>query len=339
MLEIHHSLNPKTSTDVEWKPRRFVAVWPILISAMSHLAILVLLAFLSFSVVMASHENPHLIDTMLEDVGEESEIDLTPITPATQPTDKPVETQTNDNTSSPQNVVTQLAQKPVVTTTVSVQNSKTYAISDTLDKLNLSSPMEYNMRDMNTLMMLAGEGIGLGDEGDGQGGGKKFFEEDKESKNVIYIVDSSTSMNHPHLSVARTRFGRVKIELLRSIHSLSENQKFMVIFFNDHAIPMPAGDYISRSSDSLKSQYEWIAKHYADGDTNPVEALQLALMKNPDVVYFLTDGKVGPTLPDKINKLNRSRTKIHTVCIGNEQSQWLMKKISKVTGGTYTFVP
>src|SRR5690606_8639207 len=110
------------------------------------------------------------------------------------------------------------------------------------------------------------------------------------------VVDCSRSMNHPHPGPGKTRIGRVKLELVRSVHNLEPNQQFFIIFFNERAYPMPA-ERLIEASDSSKLRYlRWMAGARADGQTDPSQALAMALRLQPDLIYFLTDGDFKPVI-------------------------------------------
>src|ERR1700733_9096472 len=82
---------------------------------------------------------------------------------------------------------------------------------------------------------------GTGGAGRGGGAGKStFFGLGASGRRVAFVVDASASMNHPYLGEAKTRIGQLKLELAKSILSLTEDQQFFIVFFNEHAIPMPA---------------------------------------------------------------------------------------------------
>ncbi len=80
---------------------------------------------------------------------------------------------------------------------------------------------------------------GTGD-GEGTGGTGQFFGNSVTGRRFVFVVDASKSMNHPHPSEAKTRFGRVKLELVNSIRNMDRNSEFYIVFFNENAIPMPA---------------------------------------------------------------------------------------------------
>jgi len=179
----------------------------------------------------------------------------------------------------------------------------------------------------------AGEGTGNG------GGGRGFFGRGTVGRKVVYVVDSSRSMNQPHPGPGKTRLGRVKIELINSIRALNPSQKFFIVFFNDGPIPMPA-DRLIEASDGAKLQYlRWMINVPAEGHTEPAMALLMALRLNPDTIYFLTDGDFRPTIVKELAASNRKGVKIHTIGFSQDRGEKLLQTIAKQNEGTYTYVP
>jgi hypothetical protein len=203
----------------------------------------------------------------------------------------------------------------------------------------LTAYVKANIKDLAGLKFLAGLDQGDGANGVGQGGGT-FLPTAPTYRRIVYVVDASRSMNHPHESPALTRIGRVKIELLRSIESLQPHQEFFVIFFTEFAHPMPSKrGFITRSSTELNEYLTWMAKHIANGNTDPRLALQMAFNMEPEVIYFLTDGEVNPIIARDIIGFNQKKVKINTVCIGSAPSEHLMQQIALKHQGIYSFVP
>ena len=59
----------------------------------------------------------------------------------------------------------------------------------------------------------SGDSTGAG-AGEGNGQGDGFFGIGAQGKRFVYVVDCSLSMNHPHASPSKTRFKRLKLELV-----------------------------------------------------------------------------------------------------------------------------
>jgi hypothetical protein len=185
-----------------------------------------------------------------------------------------------------------------------------------------------------------GKGTGAGEGTGNGGGGRGFFGRGSAGEKVVFVVDSSQSMNHPHPGPGKTRLGRVKMELINSIRVMTPNQKFFIVFFNDAPIPMPA-DRLIEANDGAKLQYlRWMIDVPGSGYTDPALALLLALRLNPDTIYFLTDGDFRPTIVKELAISNRlGKVKIHTIGFSQDRGEKLLQTIARQNGGTYTYVP
>ncbi|MFP6765049.1 MAG: hypothetical protein VB858_15585 [Planctomycetaceae bacterium] len=153
-----------------------------------------------------------------------------------------------------------------------------------------------------------GNGTGSG-AGDGTGG---LFGLRPVGKRFVYVLDCSKSMNHPHDSEAKTRFKRMQIELVNSVKSMSADQEFYFIFFNDYVIRMPSRGLTPATHDLKVKYLTWMGRLQADGNTEPKGALHLALSLQPDVVYFLTDGTFDYRVEQELLEFPRTRAAVHT---------------------------
>lgn len=181
-------------------------------------------------------------------------------------------------------------------------------------------------------------GTGRGD-GSGNGDPKGFFGVPVIGEKIVYVVDCSKSMNHPHDSDAKTRFRRLKLEILKSIQMMSPEMEFYIIFFNDQAHPMPASQ-LQRAMPSTKLRYlNWMTKIRAVGETDPRRAMGMALRLNPDIVYFLTDGSFHRAIQADLLKLRSRKTAIHTFTFGDREGEETMKLIAGNNNGRYHFIP
>jgi len=193
--------------------------------------------------------------------------------------------------------------------------------------------------------LLTSSAIGNASSGSGNGTGNgDFFGLKPKSKKIVYVVDSSKSMNFPHESVGKTRLGRVKLELAKSILAMDEHQQFFVIFFSDFAIPMPARQLQPATPQSKQKFLSWVARVPGVGTTEPLEALILALRLQPDTIYFLTDGQFNPSVVRAFNKVaentHRNQTIIvNGICLGNREGEQLIRELAEKNSGTYTFIP
>lgn len=186
-----------------------------------------------------------------------------------------------------------------------------------------------------------GQGQGIGDgigDGAGSGSGPGFFGAPSRGTKLIYVLDCSGSMAEPH-SESRTRFERLKIELVNSIGSLPAHMEFFVVFFNQNSVPMPAKNLQPATADNKRKYLEWVVKVHGGGGTDPRDAMKLAFELHPDVIYLLTDGYFDDKVPEALYRLNSRRTTIHTFCLGDRAGEEMLQQIAERNNGTYKFVP
>ena len=182
-----------------------------------------------------------------------------------------------------------------------------------------------------------GTGKGLAN-GAGNGFGGAFFGMKAAGQSVVYVVDCSSSMNVRHSSAA-TRFHRLKLELLNSVASMKPSQSFYIIFFNEQPIPMPA-PRLQQARPELQRQYlGWMARMRANGLTDPLSSMHMALKLRPDVIYFLTDGNFNFKTAVALSRIRQPRSVIHTITFGEREAEPLMKSIAVANRGTYRFIP
>ncbi len=188
--------------------------------------------------------------------------------------------------------------------------------------------------------VLEAGGNGSGDgTGDGSGSGHGFFGMKQPGKSFVFVVDSSMSMNAPHESEWGTRFGRVQVELIRSIAALDSPQRFFVVFFNTQAMPMPTRGLLDAELSNRKKSLHWVATMRPAGETDPRQALALALRLRPDVIYFLTDGDFSIEIKKELIALRQQRTSVHTYAFGTRDGSAILRQIARQNGGEFHFVP
>ena len=174
--------------------------------------------------------------------------------------------------------------------------------------------------------------------GDGEGG-RSFFGLKPEGDRTVFVVDASFSMNHPHPPPAKTRFKRVKLELLKAVECMEPEQQFFIIFFNDAAIPMPSRQLVS-ANPSVSTQFmRWMATVPAQGQTDPSQALLIALSLQPDNIILLTDGDIPAKTSRLVRQANIKGTPIHTIGFGDDTGEKRLQEIAEQNGGTYRFIP
>jgi hypothetical protein len=146
-------------------------------------------------------------------------------------------------------------------------------------------------------------------------------------------------MNRPYDGEARTRFGQLKLELMRSIRHLKEEQQFFIVFFNEHPIPMPARGMEHAIPQNQATYLTWVAGVRAKGMTDPRPAVELALSMNPDVVYLLSDGTFRVDVQKDLARLRVPGTQVNTIAFGDEAAEPFMRQLAANNGGRFVFVP
>lgn len=212
-------------------------------------------------------------------------------------------------------------------------------------KASPSAEVKQASRETTNVAAKISRGTGRGNStGNGAGQGGSFFDAAAEGDRVVYVVDCSKSMNRFYPSPERTRFGRVKRELVDSIRKLRPEQRFFVIYFNTVAHPMPAQRMISRNSIEVMDNLRWLAGFQTIGRTNPEPALLMALGLKPDAIFFLTDGDFRANIVDNVLDANAFKTPIHAIGFGDDiqdaRSEAIIRltDLSSGTGGRLTLI-
>ncbi len=241
-------------------------------------------------------------------------------------------------------VTTELTAAEVVTDPLAVDPSEVALLEPTFDggepEPDAESERTTGRRSGDDGQPVSGSGGGTG-TGVGNGDGSGFFGISQPGRRFVYVVDASSSMQAKHDSEAKTRFGRVKLELVKSIGGMTHGQSFFVIYFNSEPRPMPARALQPALPNVQRHYLDWTTRFRAGGDTNPLPALELALALRPDVIYFLTDGEIprGRNVLRTVSGLNRGRVRVHTFAFGVRSGEEMMKALAEQNGGEYRFVP
>ncbi|MGC3967967.1 MAG: hypothetical protein QM775_11540 [Pirellulales bacterium] len=154
------------------------------------------------------------------------------------------------------------------------------------------------------------------------GGGTQFFGVGAKGKSFAFVVDTSGSM------FENARYQRCQMELIESIRSLTPDQKYFVVFFNNQTHPMSAKRLILAKPDFLKQTVPWIQTMQPVGTTEPWPALLMSLRMRPDAVYFLTDGAFDEDVVEKIRA--HSSTKkipIHTIAFEGQSGECSSRRL------------
>lgn len=163
-----------------------------------------------------------------------------------------------------------------------------------------------------------------------------------------YVIDGSGSMRGGPWEAA-------KLELLKSLASLKPKQRFYIIFFNRElsAIPLPgerepAPRALYATQENLEHARRWIDTLKIGIGAPPNDALELAISKEPDAVYLLTDGVTQVDVAKFLREENRVedlingeqvRVPIHTIAFYSLEGQALLQQIASENRGQFIYVP
>ncbi|KAA5547048.1 hypothetical protein FYK55_01115 [Roseiconus nitratireducens] len=161
----------------------------------------------------------------------------------------------------------------------------------------------------------------------------------------VYVFDRSDSMN----GFGGLPLRSAKRELIRSLQSLSPQQQFQIIFYNENVKPFQlAGtplQMVSGEPNSLNRAERYIESIRAFGGTKHKAALLMALRMSPDVIFFLTDAHI-PRLSQSELKLVQSRaeqagTTIHAIEFGSKpvgSADSFLRSLAEMNNGQYQYV-
>jgi hypothetical protein len=119
----------------------------------------------------------------------------------------------------------------------------------------------------------------------------------------VYVFDRSASMEGRPLEAA-------KRELIGSLRRLKSIHQFQIIFYNQQPQVMPL--FRGRSPQMAFGDEQgqrlaalFVGGIFADGGTDHIQALNLALGMKPDVIFFLTDANEPRLSADDLREIRR----------------------------------
>jgi len=174
---------------------------------------------------------------------------------------------------------------------------------------------------------IAVPGTGVGEWGGGGGGepgGGGIFTPPVSAHRIVYVIDRSGSMTD--------LIELVKLEMKKSLKSLTEKDSFHVIFYSTGpAVELPTKRLVPATSRNRQTAFEFIDGITPAGLTDPSEALERAFVVKPELIYLLTDGEFDRGIIGLVARLNqRRKTVVHTIGL-----YWFLSEGSR-TPGDYT---
>ncbi len=155
-------------------------------------------------------------------------------------------------------------------------------------------------------------------------------------REVVFVIDTSGSMHGQSMDQARSA---LQLALTR----LQSDDRFNVIQFNSDTDAL-FGTAMPATQDNIQHAMNYVAGLHADGGTEMLSALQLALRdKAPEgmlrQVIFLTDGSVGneeqlfSTIQQQLGS-----SRLFTVGIGSAPNSFFMTRAAQFGRGTFTYI-
>ncbi|MEM8953634.1 MAG: hypothetical protein AAGD22_05740 [Verrucomicrobiota bacterium] len=246
---------------------------------------------------------------------------------------------------------------------ISVNSLSSVAVPVVLDPIDTLEPIG------------AGQDFGLGMTFGAEGAGNvSFFGSQASASKVVFVVDSSASMRSSG-KTGLTKHELMKQELSKTIKQLSPGIQFQIIFFtgpswfvgedykedrenwkrsprgnfwhykDDTVESMRVGKYRNATPSTIRRTIKEIEETPIAGGTDWRVPLKMAMLMEPDVIFFMTDGAVGkdpdrPPVVEDVLRFNkeRSNAKINSICLMVPKAMDDMGAMSKATRGELTLV-
>jgi Mg-chelatase subunit ChlD len=183
--------------------------------------------------------------------------------------------------------------------------------------------------------------------GGGEGSAASLFGITGKGNRIVYVIDRSDSMNgnggRPLLAA--------KTELIQSLSALKETQFFQLILYNEQPSPYrgvqsmgSAVQMIQAETAAIQRAQSYVETVAAFGGTNHADAFRLALRMRPDVIFFLTDGRVPSLSDSELSEIGRIAdsygTTIHGIEFGNApvaDPTSFIPVLASASGGKYRY--
>ncbi|MCA9036028.1 MAG: hypothetical protein KDA91_12910 [Planctomycetaceae bacterium] len=179
------------------------------------------------------------------------------------------------------------------------------------------------------------QAVGTGALGPGQ---TAFMDIADSGSKFVYVIDVSASMSEGNrLQVATS-------QLKASLRLLQPNQQFQVIFYSEgtHRLRLkPPRDMYFATPVNVMLAGTAVDREQPENGTEHKPALLEALSLEPDVIYFLTDGREPALYPADLRDIKSlaGRTTIHVVefgsgAISDRSTSWL-EILARQSNGQY----
>jgi len=115
----------------------------------------------------------------------------------------------------------------------------------------------------------------------------------------VYVFDRSLSMKGALLAAA-------KRELLASLKKLDRVHQFQIVFYNERPKTMQPPAMTFADDNGLRQAESFVGGIVADGGTDHLAALKVAMRMSPDVIFLLTDADEPPLSAKQLEDVRQS---------------------------------
>jgi len=148
------------------------------------------------------------------------------------------------------------------------------------------------------------------------------------ASSIVFVIDKSSSMSEG--------LGRVIKALNEAIDKLGGDQEFQLIFFDDSPRQNPNFSGLLKATKRNKdAMAKWIKDAVsANGSTEPLAAVRIAIDLKPKRIVILSDGEFNPQYVETITQYNSPNPKerIRIDCIGLNEVVESLRQIAKQNG-------
>ena len=167
--------------------------------------------------------------------------------------------------------------------------------------------------------------------------GVSFFGTSSKATRLVFVIDKSGSMKSR--IGQESRLDKAKIELKRTLKTLSPEMEFFIFFYDTVELPMSGGKLLKATPKNISEAIKWVDSVECDGGTRPMSALYGAFNLKAEAIWLLTDGAFHESVPNKIRTANaRLKAQINTVGFMDRSGEQALKEIADDSGGSYNFV-
>jgi hypothetical protein len=163
-----------------------------------------------------------------------------------------------------------------------------------------------------------------------------------EGHSFVFVIDRSASMGAGGLGA----IGAAAKELTAQLTSLSADQEFQVVAYNQSAVYFTGRELIPATEENKGKLVKFIAELADFGQTEHERGLLAALRLRPEVIVLITDGGDPHLRPGQIQILAEqcgARTKIQCLQFGTGTEDAIpadhfLRRLAAETGGSYGFI-